>query len=168
MKRVDLLKCSLDAIRTSEKFDVIWGNVEKSADFDFTPPQLPRRRIVPKRLDGNSSTAQFPSSPKEKYRRICFSVIDQIMMSITERFDSETYDKLSKMENYATNKCELNDIKEYLCGKDGSFDFDLERLALHRRMFFDIVKEKKLPLILDLSQISMFLNKHSDLREFCY
>lgn len=169
IKRVDLLKCSLNAIRTSEKFDVIWRNVEeKSPEFDLSSPQLPRRRKVPKRLDDNSSTAHFPSSQKEKYRRIYFSTIDQIIMSITERFDSETYDKLSKMEDYATNKRELNDIKEYLCGKDGSYDFDLERLELHRRMFFDIVKEKELPLVLDLSQISMFLKKHSDIREFCY
>lgn len=169
IKRVDLLKTSLNAIRTSEAFDLIWGNVEKkSSELDLTPPQLPRRRLVPKRLDNKSSSAHVPASQKENYRRIYFSAIDQVIMSITERFDSETYDKLSKMEDYATNKCKLDDIKEYLCGKDGSFDFDLERLELHRRMFFDIVKEKELLLVLDLSEISMFLKKHSDLREFCY
>lgn len=169
IKRVELLKSSMSAMRSNEKFDVIWENAEKKSKLlDLTSPQLPRRRFVPKRLDDNSSTAHFPSSPKEKYRRIYYSAIDQIVMSITERFDSETYKKLAKMEDYATNKCQLNDIKEYLCGKDGSYDFDLERLELHKRMFFDIVKERDLPLLLDLSQISMFLKTHSDLREFCY
>lgn len=134
----------------------------------MTLPQLPRQRSIPKRLDGNAASAYFPASPKEKYRIIYFAAIDQITMSITERFDSETYDKLAKLEDYATNKFKLDVIKEYLRGKDGSYDFDLERLELHRRVFFDLVKEKDLPLVLDLSQMSMFLKEHSDIREFRY
>lgn len=89
LKRVGLLKSTLNAIRSSEKFDEIWQSVECiSKEFDLTPPTLLRRRFVPKRLDNSSSTAHFPSTPKEIYRKIYFSVINQIIMSINERFDS--------------------------------------------------------------------------------
>lgn len=85
---------------------------------------------MPKRFD-NNSTAYFPTSAKEKYRRIFFEVIDQILMSINTRFDS---------------------------------DFDISR---HRDMFFDVIKDQNIELIRDLSQISIFLQDHKDIREFC-
>lgn len=88
-------------------------------------------------------------------------------MSIGTRFDCETYKILSKIEDYATNKCGLDEIKEYLYYEE-SCDFDLDRLNLHRNMFFDIVKDQKLKLSLDLSQISIFLQGHTEIREFCY
>ena len=53
-------------------------------------------------------------------------------------------------------KSELDEIKQFLCGKDGSYDFDLDRLELHRGMFFDIIKEKWKDLVLDLLNISVF------------
>lgn len=83
------------------------------------PSILPRQRVAPKRLDDRPSTAYFPSTPKENYRRIYFAAIDQIISSIDERFNAETYKILSKLKDYATNKCDFDDIQEYLY-KDGS------------------------------------------------
>lgn len=65
LKRVELLKSSLNSIRTVEKFDEIWEKVESVSEVDdLAAPELPRRRCIPKRMDSSSSTAYFPSSPK--------------------------------------------------------------------------------------------------------
>lgn len=169
IRRVQILKCSLNGIRKDQKFDNIWETTiiaAKDFDLDNQEPEVPRKRKLPKRFDENANTAYFPASPKEKYRRIYYEVIDQIISSIDTRFDSETYEILAKMEDFATNKCGFDEIEKYLF-KDGQCDFDVDRLVLHRDMFFDVVKEQKLNLIADLTNISIFLQGHADIKEFC-
>lgn len=168
MKRVEILKSSLNGIRTDQKFDLIWESIlidAKKYDIEYPEPQPIRKRKLPKRFD-NNSTAYFPTSPKEKYRRIYYQVIDQIITSIDIRFDSETYRILSKMEDFATQKCDVNEIEAYLF-KDGQCDFDISRLVLHRDMFFDIIKDQNYDLTPDLTKISIFLQNHKDIREYC-
>lgn len=111
LRRVEVLKSSLTSLRSSEKFDEVYNeSVTAAAAYGLDEPFLPRRRAPPKRLDSNAAMAYFPATPNEKYRKIYFSAIDQILTSLDTRFDSETYKKLSKMENFATNNCDIEEI----------------------------------------------------------
>lgn len=166
IKRLNILKTSLNSIRSSEKFNEIWVVIEVLANtHGLENPVLPRKRIAPKRLDKNAQTAYFPTTPEEIYRHIYFEVIDQILVSIDTRFDSENYDILLKMEEFALKKCDIDDIKMHLLNNEES-DFDTDRLILHREMFFDVISKKKL-ILDDLSKITIFLQNNDDIREFC-
>jgi len=155
-------------MRNKGEFDDLWTESCRRADefdLDEKEPSVQRQRKVPKRFDDNPTTAYFASTPKERFRPIYFSVIDQIMASLDTRFHSETYDILSKLEDFATHKCGVNEIEKYLRHNDDC-DFDLDRLELHRNMFFDIVKERKLTQIVDLTSITIFLKSNQAEREF--
>lgn len=91
-------------------------------------------------------------------------MIDQIISSLNTRFDSETYDILSKFEDFALNSCEFSDIEEYLRYNDDC-DFDVDRLVLHRTMFFDVLKARNLKMD-GLTNISKYLQENSTEREF--
>lgn len=51
----------------------------KANALNLNPPELPRRRIAPKRFDKNTDTYHFHATPEDKYRSIYFQVIDQLM-----------------------------------------------------------------------------------------
>lgn len=68
------------------------------------------------------------------------------------------------MEDFALNKCDFIEIKEYL-EYDGQCDFDVDRLNLHRKMFFDIIKNEKSNLD-GLTKISIFLQERHHIRGF--
>lgn len=69
------------------------------------------------------------------------------------------------MEDIPTNNCDLEEIRDYLVHNE-ECDLDLDRLILHRQMFFDLgkVKEQKYQ---NLSNIQIFLQEQIDIREFC-
>lgn len=75
ISRVDILKSSMNALRSNEKFHHIWTpaiNLAKSLGLE--DPVLPRQRVAPKRFHKNSSTAFFPKTPEERYR-LCTLVL---------------------------------------------------------------------------------------------
>lgn len=167
MRRVDILKSSMQMLRTDEKFNLIWQTTEITADnldLDNKEPATLRKRKMPKKLNA-SLTAYFPDKPPDKYRRIYFAVIDQITTSLNERFDSETYKILGKLEDFAIQLCEFQEIECHLY-KNNECDFDTDRLILHRSMFFSIIEERQLTMNRDLTSISIFLNQNTDIREF--
>lgn len=93
-------------------------------------------------------------------------MIDQAISSINSRFDSETYKILGKKEDFALNKCSIDDIKKYLIF-NGHCDFDIDRLILHRKVFFDVVKnENPKPKVDNLTQIAIYLKERKDVRAF--
>lgn len=166
MRRLELLKSSLNALRSTNKFDEIWEKCTNEADrYHVDEPVLPRKRVPPKRLDGNTASAYFPATAKDKYRQIHNRVIDQVLASLDIRFDSETYATLSKMEDFATNACDIDEIKIFLM-YNGTCDFELDRLVSHRAIFYDLedVQKQKFK---NLTQIQIFLQKNDHVREFC-
>lgn len=166
LRRVDILKSDLNSLRDSEKFKQIYIESETSAEvYGIDKPVLPRRRVPPKRLDSNTATAYFPATPCEKYRKIFCSCIHHILTSLDTRFDSETYKQLSKMEDFATNICDIEEIRGYLFHNE-QCDFNIDRLILHRQMFFDmeLVKKQKFK---NLTNIQIFLQEQADIRNFC-
>lgn len=70
---VDLLKTSMTILR-SEKNLTKYGMKlkKKTKDYNLEPPTLPRQRVLPRRYDDRTNTAYFPSTPKEKNRKIYF------------------------------------------------------------------------------------------------
>jgi len=167
ISRVEILKTSMQSMRNDRTFDDLWTKTQKEAiqlDLDEKEPVLPRQRKVPKKIDSNSKTAYFPETAKDQYRPTFFAIIDQITSSINTRFHSETYKILSSFEDFALNKCEFADIEGYVRYNDDC-DFDVDRLVLHRNMFFDVVKERKLKMD-GLTNISKYLQGNATEREF--
>ncbi len=114
MRRVDVLKASLNEQRSDARFNEIYNKTLAAARrYDLDEPVLPRQRRAPKRFD-NSDTHYFHRTPEDRYRAVYFKVIDQVLMSIDTRFDQETYHKLGKIEKFALNKDNIEDIEEYL------------------------------------------------------
>lgn len=166
MRRVDILKSTMNSLRSTEKFHAIWTSTTNLAkELSLDDPILPRQRVAPKRFDQNSNTAFFPKNPEEKYRVMYFGVIDQILSSLNTRFDSDSYKILSLMEAFAINKSEITPIKSFLF-HNGDSDFDIDRLQLHKKMFFDHIDRKKIVLN-DLTKISIFLQNNKDVRDLC-
>lgn len=166
VKRLDVLKTSLNASRSNEKFHQIWTSTYDSAKrLNIDDPVLPRQRLPPKKLDKNSNTAYFPSTPEERYKIMYFGMIDQILMSLNIRFDSENYKILCLMEDFALGYAGIESIREFLF-HNGESDFDVDRLVLHKEMFLDHLKNKKV-VMKDLTTISIFLQENKDVREFC-
>lgn len=167
LRRLELLKTSFNESRTDEKFHELFETTSTASNvLKLNSPQLPRRRIAPKRFDAKVDTYDFHATPEDKYRAIYFHVIDQITSSLNERFDSKTYEILSKLEDFALNKCCFDDIEEFVVEyHDGKreCDFDVERLVLHRSMFFDVIKSDK--NIDGLTKVSIYLQEHNDVRE---
>ena len=62
-------------MRNDPSFDLFWGKVTKAAEkLELSEPQLPRRRIVPKRFE--DTLADTPTPPQVYY--IYFEAIDLI------------------------------------------------------------------------------------------
>lgn len=169
IRRVGVLKTSLNEQRSDVKFHEIYNKtLDAARRYDLDEPVLPRQRRAPKRLH-DSNTHYFHRTPEDRYRAVYFKVIDQVLMSIDTRFDQETYHKLGKFEEFALNKNNIEDIQGYLVKNDNGkeeCDFNLQRLVLHRQMFFDNLKEEEKTKIDNLTKISIYLREHKDLREF--
>ena len=55
----------------NENFDLFWGKVNGIAsDLEVDVPVLHRRRKVPRFEEGNAPL-EYPSTPKDMYRRVC-------------------------------------------------------------------------------------------------
>jgi hypothetical protein len=77
IKRVDILKTTMNENRTDKKFNQIYTKIETLAkSYELEMPVLPRKRVMPLRFDAKRDTDHFPESPESKYRAIYFEVID--------------------------------------------------------------------------------------------
>ena len=82
-----LAVASLERARTAKVFESVYCSAErKCSEFDFEPPCLPRKRIVPRRLDEGGSPHIY-DTPRDYYRQIYYSCLDSIVVTVNERFD---------------------------------------------------------------------------------
>ena len=94
---------TLSRTRTDEAFDLFWEKtLQLQQELGVPPPELPRKRRAPPRLEVGSSSPHFPSTPKELYRPIYFECLDHIISSIRSRFDQPGYATLVRLENVPT------------------------------------------------------------------
>ena len=76
-----------------------WSTVTSMAGTsDIEPPSIPRVRKAPKRYESQSSPHIF-STPEELHRKLYFEILDTKITSLKNRFQSETFGFLTKVEN---------------------------------------------------------------------
>ena len=111
---------TLQSLRTEESYDLFWTKVStmaESPNIDVEEPQLPRRRKVPKRYDGLTD-ADFHGTPKAYYRQLYYEAIDNIVGSLTNRFDQPGYEVYCKLEDLlikASSKENFNASLDFVC-----------------------------------------------------
>ena len=72
------------------KFDDIWDKIVKeAADLYLEDPQLERKRRNKKYEHSTSEDHTF-AQLIDYYRRIFYQILDQVLMSLKNRFDNET------------------------------------------------------------------------------
>lgn len=69
IRRVEILKSSLNGIRIDQKFDSIWESIlidAKKSDIEYLQPQPLRKRKLPKRFDNESTASAIFRHPLKK------------------------------------------------------------------------------------------------------
>lgn len=124
------------------QFTVVWAEIEEDRlAKDIEPPKQNRKRKIPKKIDNSYNAVKecFENS-EEKCRSLYYEIIDNIVNCLKDRFDTKVYTFLGQAESFLFGDDEFQkEILEFF----GS-DIDEERLVLHRNMFLDILRAKKL------------------------
>ena len=83
---------TLQKIRSEDAFDLFWKKVGiKANSIELSEPQLPRRRIVPRRYESGSAEPEYPVTPYDYYKRIYLEALDLITSCIKDRFEQPGY-----------------------------------------------------------------------------
>lgn len=98
-KLVSVTIVTLQSIRSESSFDLFWQYIEsRRSVVDVSPPELPRRRKVPRQYEVGETPLEYPASPKDHFRRMYFEGIDLIIAAIKSRFDQQGFRVLQKLE----------------------------------------------------------------------
>ena len=125
---------TLMTLRTEGNFDLFWEKIlKRKEDVDVNEPQLPRKRKVPRRYEEGIAENEYPSSPKDEYRRVYFEAIDLAVSSIKSRFDQKGYNCkiVSSIEQLLLKACSGKSVDKDLTTVCDFFydDFNKEELA---------------------------------------
>ncbi|KAJ8322013.1 LOW QUALITY PROTEIN: hypothetical protein KUTeg_000484 [Tegillarca granosa] len=105
---------TLKKIRSEVQFEKVEN---KRQDLNVNEPKLPRKRILPKRLDDGAETYQ-PSSVKELYRKNYFEALDLLVNCIKDRMDQPGYQLYVNLENVllkaVSGQCYENELN-FVC-----------------------------------------------------
>ena len=75
-------------MRDDNSFDFFWAAVlSKSQRLQIAPPQLPRHRKIPAKLEIGSSAFEQVDCVKDLFRRQYFKAVDLVVNCIGARFD---------------------------------------------------------------------------------
>lgn len=171
-KKVRAVIDSLTQMRQS-KFDIIWHNSMQGASaLSLGEPKVRRPRNVPKRLEESSTSNPHNfHTPKDYYRKMYFEIFDQTMMSMNNRFNSETITLLNSFEDFAIgkNNVGVHEISQFYNSTSKSDtksekDFDEQKLQLHREMFSEITNLRKITLHC-LKDVVQFLQDNPEIRD---
>jgi hypothetical protein len=100
-----------------------------------------RHRKLPKRFIEGSESYIF-SDNQEEYRVLFYEIIDITLASLGRRFQKNVIEHLSLIERFIIGKeTPHKDIVKFY----GS-DFDGDKLKLHRDMFLDVAKSRKVSI----------------------
>ena len=71
----------------SSEFDNLWNKaIEGAFALDLSEPEVPRQRKKSTRIDSASKTVHTLSSPKDFYRKLFYELLDQVRVSMRDRF----------------------------------------------------------------------------------
>ena len=130
----------LYAYRRRAGFDDVWRETcTEASALDLQEPALPRQRKIPKRLDGGSQQHQY-GSPEEQYRQLYYEMIDGVIMTLNERFEVDTLNRLKQIEKFVLGcpDVPVQVITDFYCD-----DFDGPRLLLHRDMLLKMSQDQE-------------------------
>ena len=121
---------TLKKMRSDEKFNLFWKDVEnKAAILDVDPPRLPRKKRVPARIEeclGGSATPEFDDDVVSHNRKIYYEALGCIINAIEDRFDQEDFKTYIKLENLLLKAAKESDFdSEYndvMVLHDSNFD----------------------------------------------
>ena len=136
---------ALQKLRETQ-FDDIWDKIVKeAADLSLEEPHLERKRRRNKKYEHSTSEDHTFAQPIDYYRHIFYQILDQVLMSLQDRFDNETLNFLNACENFITGKDEKVDLQKIVhffngCVSDDDA-FDLKRLSMHRDFFLEIISK---------------------------
>lgn len=131
LEGVRLLTKRLDDLRSEERFEDIYKDVENLADkLDLKYPSEPRKRKPPRRLE----QIENPEPPvdltmKTRLRKIFFEALDLLKNELESRFDQQSLKAVESLENVLFDACEgkvptIEDLRRALGKYDGDFDID--------------------------------------------
>lgn len=91
---------TLSDMRDDKHFEGLWLTVQKAADdLELLPPVLPRKRKVPKRIDGGDAQYDFTNvATKHRVETWC-ALIDILCGEISQRFSQECFQHVADVEN---------------------------------------------------------------------
>ena len=98
-KLVNVTLVTLQSIRSETKFDLFWQYVKsRRSVVEVSPPELPRRRKVPRRFEVGETPPEYPASAMDHFRRLYFEGIDLVIAAIKNRFDQQGFRILQNLE----------------------------------------------------------------------
>ena len=150
---VKLLKESLKNylldMRSEKHFQIVYNKaIEKCHECGLQDPVLPRRKRVPKRLDGyfsksgETNTDHFWKSPEEYYRTQYFEIIDRMVNGLDDRFDQKTFQFLVSIEQLIIDSAngEMPLVISEELEKSLQGDIDVNQLVKELNMLSSVVK----------------------------
>lgn len=159
--KIRLVTEHLKEIRSSGFQDIWSRSVEGAKELGLPEPKVPRVRQRSTRIDTGSHTAHAFSNPEEYYRKVFYELLDQVLVSLHDRFECKTSKLLDQFEAYVTGKnSNVSVIMSFF--KD---DFDENSLVLHQQMFLSQVKIQKVT-IKSLTDVVDYLKVNSNLCDF--
>ena len=112
LEEVLALKQLLLTKRRENHFEMLWEDVEtRRKRFSATEPKLPRMRRAPRRVDEGGDAAQYQST-KEYFRVQYFMVLDKVITSISERFETDAWKTMNSMERLLVHSCRGDTVND--------------------------------------------------------
>lgn len=156
LKKIDCLARTLQTQRTN--YETLWEQIVNEKDnFNIDEPVLPRKKKVPLKL-GGSKNQFFSNSPEDLYRCLYYEIIDTCIQSINNRFNSNGIKRARDIEAFILANDENGDIIQ----ENYSSDFDIKRLQLHKKMFFDSTGGQNFQSV---SEIASYFNQNVHLKD---
>lgn len=138
---IDTTKKSLQKLR-QEGFLHLWQTLNVEVErLNIEQPSIPRLRKAPKRYESQSTVHVFQSA-NDFYRRKYFEVLDAVILSLDNRFKSDTLNFLLKVENFVLKKGDHNSYADDIVTFYKEDSFDKDRLILHRDSLLDVMIDR--------------------------
>ena len=144
MDAVKATKAFLQGQRNDAKFTSFFESVKEESTDLTNSPNLPRKRIMSKRLDQGSGQQHQFLQPSDYFRQQYFNIFNVMSQNLDDRFHQQSLDILQELEKLVVDGCNgetttPSDTIMKLYEKEICFD----RLQLQLNMLPDLQKNRK-------------------------
>lgn len=127
------------------------------SDLDVNDPVLPRRRKVPRRFEEGNAPPEYPSTPKDTYRRVYFEALDLLAQTIQDRFDQPGYKMYGCIEALLLKVIQKEDYSHELKRVLEVYSTDLNASNLQTQL--DIVSSNVTEEVSNIFDIIRYMQK---------